>query len=97
VTFAYSGPDIDGADIVTEQVPATPGYDPQAMLRWSSDGGSTWSSEHWTSIGKMGQYSNRAIWRRLGFGRDRIFEVSISAPVKAVIISANLKATVGDN
>ena len=97
VTFAYSGPDINGADIVTEQVPATPGYDPQAMLRWSSDGGSTWSSEHWTSIGKMGQYSNRAIWRRLGFGRDRIFEVSISAPVKAVIISANLKATVGDN
>ena len=97
VTFAYSGPDIDGADIVTEQALATPGYDPQAMLRWSSDGGSTWSSEHWTSIGKMGQYSNRAIWRRLGFGRDRVFEVSISAPVKAVIISANLKASAGDN
>ena len=97
VTFAYTGPDINGAEIVTEQYPATPGYDPQAMLRWSSDGGSTWSSEHWTSIGKMGQYSNRAIWRRLGFGRDRVFEVSISAPVKAVIISANLKASAGDN
>jgi hypothetical protein len=97
VTFAYSGPDTAGAEIVTEQYPATPGYDPQAMLRWSSDGGSTWSSEHWTSIGKMGQYSNRAIWRRLGFGRDRVFEVSISAPVKAVIISANLKASAGDN
>ena len=97
VTFAYTGPDTAGAEIVTEQYPATPGYDPQAMLRWSSDGGSTWSSEHWTSIGKMGQYSNRAIWRRLGFGRDRIFEVSISAPVKAVIISANLKASAGDN
>ena len=97
VTFAYTGPDTAGAEIVTEQYPATPGYDPQAMLRWSSDGGSTWSSEHWTSIGKMGQYSNRAIWRRLGFGRDRIFEVSISAPVKTVIISANLKASAGDN
>jgi len=97
VTFAYSGPDTAGAEIVTEQYPATPGYDPQAMLRWSSDGGSTWSSEHWTSIGKMGQYNNRAIWRRLGWGRDRVFEVSISAPVKAVIISANLKASAGDN
>jgi hypothetical protein len=73
------------------------GDDPQAMLRWSSDGGSTWSSEHWTTIGKIGKYTNRAIWRRLGTARDRIFEVSVSDPVKAVIISANLKMTAGEN
>ena len=73
------------------------GEDPQAMLRWSSDGGSTWSNEYWTSIGKQGKYNNRAIWRRLGWARDRVFEVSISDPVKAVIISANLKAEAGDN
>jgi hypothetical protein len=73
------------------------GEDPQAMLRWSSDGGSTWSNEYWTSIGKQGRYLNRAIWRRLGFARDRVFEVSISDPVRAVIISANLKAEAGDN
>lgn len=73
------------------------GQDPQAMLRWSSDGGSTWSNEHWTSIGKIGKYTNRAIWRRLGWSRDRIFEVTVSDPVKAVIISANLKMTAGEN
>ena len=73
------------------------GEDPQAMLRWSNDGGSTWSNEHWTSIGKVGRYKNRAIWRRLGWSRDRIFEVVVSDPIKAVIISANLKAEVGDN
>ena len=73
------------------------GNDPQAMLRWSNDGGSTWSNEHWTSIGKIGRYKNRAIWRRLGFSRDRIFEVVVSDPVKAVIVSANLKASIGDN
>ena len=73
------------------------GEDPQAMLRWSSDGGSTWSSEHWTTIGKIGKYTNRAIWRRLGTARDRIFEVSVSDPVKAVIVSANLKMTAGEN
>lgn len=77
--------------------PITRGADPQAMLRWSNDGGSTWSSEHWTSIGKQGRYLNRAIWRRLGTARDRIFEVAITDPVKAVIVSANLKASVGDN
>jgi hypothetical protein len=73
------------------------GQDPQAMLRWSNDGGSTWSNEYWTTIGKQGKYLNRAIWRRLGFSRDKVFEVSISDPVKAVIISANLKAEAGEN
>jgi hypothetical protein len=70
---------------------------PKAMLRWSNDGGSTWSSEHWVSIGQLGRYQNRAIWRRLGQARDRIFEVSISDPVKAVIVSANLKSEGADN
>jgi hypothetical protein len=73
------------------------GQDPQAMLRWSSDGGSTWSNEYWVSIGQQGKFLNRAIWRRLGFARDRVFEVSITDPVKAVIISANLKAEAGEN
>ena len=70
---------------------------PQAMLRWSNDGGSTWSNEHWVTIGQAGKYKNRAIWRRLGTARDRIFEVVVSDPVKAVIVSANLKASAGDN
>jgi hypothetical protein len=73
------------------------GQDPQVMLRWSNDGGSTWSNEHWVGIGRQGQYQNRAIWRRLGWARDRIFEVAITDPVNPTIISANLKASVGDN
>jgi hypothetical protein len=67
------------------------------MLRWSDDGGSTWSKEHWTTIGALGKYQNRAIWRRLGQARDRVFEVVVTDPVKAVIVSANLKATGGEN
>jgi hypothetical protein len=70
---------------------------PQAMLRWSNDGGSTWSREYWVTIGQQGKYKNRAIWRRLGMARDRVFEVSVTDPVNAVIISANLKATAGEN
>lgn len=70
---------------------------PQAMLRWSNDGGSSWSNEHWVGIGQAGKYQNRAIWRRLGWSRDRIFEVVVTDPVKAVIVSANLKASPGDN
>ena len=71
------------------------GSDPQAMLRWSDDGGSTWSNEHWCTLGKMGAYKNRAIWRRLGFARDRIFEVTVTDPVYRVLVSANLNADGG--
>lgn len=73
------------------------GENPQAMLRWSDDGGFTWSNENWVSIGAQGQYYTRAMWRRLGWARDRIFEVVITDPIKAVIVSANLKAESGDN
>jgi hypothetical protein len=75
----------------------TPTTNPQAMLRWSSDGGSTWSNEHWTGVGQTGKYKNRAIWRRLGTARDRIFEVVVTDPVNFVIISANLKVQGAEN
>jgi hypothetical protein len=71
------------------------GSNPTAMLKWSDDGGSTFSKEHWTSIGAAGQYKNRAIWRRLGVSRDRIFEVTVTDPVYRVVVSANLNASVG--
>jgi hypothetical protein len=72
-------------------------YNPKAMLRWSNDGGSTWSKEYWQDIGQQGKYTHRAIWRRLGMARDRIFEVVVTDPIKAVIVSANLKGSQGDN
>lgn len=96
-TNGVAGVGVAGIAIAGQNNFATVGADPQAMLRWSNDGGSTWSNEHWTSIGLQGKYKNRAIWRRLGMARDRIFEVSVTDPVKAVIVSANLKASIGDN
>ena len=75
----------------------TDNENPQAMLRWSDDGGSTWSREYWVSIGTQGAYKNRAIWRRMGWARDRVFEVVVTDPINAVIIAANLKASAGNN
>jgi len=69
------------------------GFDPQVMLRWSDDGGHTWSSEHWASIGKIGVYGQRTFWRRLGMTlklRDRVYEVSGTDPVKIAITGAEL-------
>lgn len=69
------------------------GSDPQMMLRWSDDGGHTWSNEHWTSVGKIGEYYRRVIWRRLGMTlklRDRVYEISGTDPVKLAIMDAEL-------
>jgi hypothetical protein len=68
------------------------GSNPQAMLRWSNDGGETYGNEHWTTIGAAGRYKNRAIWRRLGSARDRVYEVRVSDPVCRDIVGATLFA-----
>ena len=82
-----------GDYLITEPYAAAPGYDPQVMLRWSDDGGHTWSKEHWISMGKIGEHGYRAIWRRLGMTvklRDRVYEVSGTDPVKLDIVGAEL-------
>jgi len=64
------------------------GNNPQAILRWSDDGGHTWSNERFADIGKIGKTKTRAIWRRLGSSRDRVYEVKVTDPVKVVFIGA---------
>lgn len=68
------------------------GVIPQAMLRWSNDGGFTWSNEHWQTIGQAGQTNNRAKWNRLGASRDRIYELNFTDPVARDVIGATLFA-----
>ena len=68
----------------------------EVMLRWSDDAGHTWSNEHWNSMGKIGAYGTRTIWRRLGMTekiRDRVYEVSGTDPVKIAIMGAELFVT----
>ena len=64
------------------------GLNPQATLAWSDDGGHTWSSEYQASLGKLGNYKTRLVWRRLGYSLDRVFRITISDPVKKVLIDA---------
>lgn len=68
---------------------------PQASLRWSDDGGHTWSNYYTQDIGTAGQYKQRVIWRRLGRSRDRVFELSCSDPVPYRINDAYLMASPG--
>ena len=96
VTQVQPAEDYNGYALETEAYTAAPGYDPQVMLRWSDDAGHTWSNEHWNSMGKIGAYGTRTIWRRLGMTekiRDRVYEVSGTDPVKIAIMGAELFVT----
>ena len=80
--------------LITTVHSAAPGYNPQAILRWSDDAGHTWSNEHWASMGRIGQYGFRTFFRRLGMTvklRDRVYEISGTDPVKIAIMAAEIQ------
>jgi hypothetical protein len=91
ITFDKFQLDLEtGLGIATGQ-----GEDPQIMLRWSDDGGQTWSSEHWVSAGPQGSYKTRAIWRKLGQARDRVFEVTMTDPIPWRLLNAWIDVRMG--
>jgi hypothetical protein len=77
--------------------PAEP-VNPVINLRWSDDGGYTWSSYLPVSFGPSGAYLDRVIWRRLGNSRMRVFEVSTGQNnTKLTLINAYLELRGGQS
>lgn len=70
--------------------------DPTYTLEWSDDGGHTWSSAHTITAGGLASYGARAIWRRLGSSRDRVFRISSTAAMRHAWINAYLEVTKGN-
>lgn len=68
---------------------------PKIMLQFSDDGGHSWSNERWVDLGAIGQRNARAIWRRLGQSRDRVYKITITDPVKVTMIGAELNVMQG--
>lgn len=69
------------------------GDDPVMMLRWSDDGGHSWSNVRHIPMGRIGATGTRMITRRLGSTeklRDRVYEVSGTDPVKIAFVGAEL-------
>ena len=64
------------------------GSNPQCMLRWSDDGGFSWSTQVLAPIGMAGETKNRAIWYLLGEARDRVWEATFTDPVQRDVIGA---------
>lgn len=70
---------------------------PQINLRWSNDGGHTWSNEYVANCGQAGNFSDRVRWNRLGQGRNRVFEINMSDPIPWRIIDCVLELEPGTN
>lgn len=65
------------------------GSDPKVMLQISKDNGRTFGPEKWADLGAVGKYLTRAFWRRLGRGRDFVFQLTVTDSVKFTIVHAS--------
>lgn len=68
--------------------------DPTLKLRYSNDGGRTWTSWLENKIGAVGETLRRAKFDKLGSARNRVFEIELSDAVNLVISGAYAEVTV---
>lgn len=66
------------------------GSSPVAGLRVSKDGGHSFGTQRFATMGKVGEYRARCIFRNLGSGRDMVPEITVTDPVKRVFTDATL-------
>lgn len=71
------------------------GSAPLLMMRYSNDGGHTWSNEKTATVGAVGEYGARCRFMRLGAGRNRVWEISMTDPVRFAVLGAVVDATAG--
>lgn len=72
------------------------GADPLIVLRYSKDGGKTWSNiQPNRYIGKVGEFLVRQRWLNMGVAYQWCFRIVISDPVKRVVIAAHYDVSVG--
>jgi hypothetical protein len=68
---------------------------PLVWLRFSDDGGHTWSNAQPRDAGQAGTYKTRLRWARLGRARIRTYEISCSDPVPFRIVDAYVNGQPG--
>lgn len=71
-------------------VPAT---EPMVSLRWSDTRGASWGNAITGPLGAAGEYQTQIQFQRLGMSRDRVYELSWSAPFKTALNGAFIDVT----
>jgi hypothetical protein len=72
------------------------GSDPQLMVRYSDDGGMTWSAQEFYPIGVGGDYLRKVVLFDQGQAVFRIYELTYSEPTSFAIFSGSADVSFGD-
>lgn len=65
-----------------------PNVNPQLTLQWSDDRGVTYNNGMMQTLGPSGAYRTMPTWYRLGFARDRVYQLSWSAAAATALNGA---------
>lgn len=65
--------------------------DRKVLFRYSKDGGNNWSGWVERSLGEVGDFQKRVRRYRLGQGRQWVFDVRVTSPVKADLLAASIQ------
>lgn len=71
------------------------GTDPQIEMRYSDDGGETWSIWIARSLGRIGEFDEPPVWHRIGRAKDRVWQFRVTDDCKASIIGMDVEAKEG--
>ena len=69
------------------------GVNPVMDLQVSKDGGQSFYSVGFSSMGPIGNYTTRCIWRSLGAARDWVLKLRITDPIHRVVTGATADLT----
>lgn len=85
-----------GVGLLDDGVNTDNAINPKMVLQISKDGGLTWGSPIYGRMGATGTYLTRCRFQRLGYGRDFVFRLYCTDPVKVTILSAFLDVEKGN-
>jgi len=76
---------------IKAQVGQNSNIEPKIMLDWSDDGGRTWSGVRQSSLGAIGEFGKRIIFRRLGQSYSRVFRLRMTDSGRLVLLGAKAR------
>lgn len=69
--------------------------DRKVLFRYSRDGGHNWSGWVERSLGEVGEFQKRVRRYRFGQGRQWVFDIRVTSPMKADLLAMSIQAVGG--
>lgn len=69
--------------------------DRKVMFRYSKDGGHNWSGWVERSLGEVGDFQTRVRRYRFGQGRQWVFDIRVTSPMKVDLLAMSIQASGG--